>query len=73
MAKSQLMVALGILVEEAIHAKALNKPVELTGRRTALFKVDEVNLHATLGEESQSLSRVSALLPAEDLNFHRYR
>ena len=34
------------------------------------FEVDEMRLHAPLGEEAQRLAGVGVLLDAEDLNFH---
>src|SRR5690242_909688 len=71
-AQTELLKAFGFRIQQPIHAKPLDEPAELPGRRASLLKIHEVDLHTSLGEESQGLSRVSALLPAENLNFHRY-
>src|SRR3954470_6494605 len=71
MPKAELLVALGLAVDETIQPKFLDEAIQLTRRRRPLHQIDEVSLYAPLGEESKCFACVGALFHAEYLNFHR--
>jgi hypothetical protein len=66
----ELMVPLGISINEGLGSELLRKSVELTERRGSLGQIDEMSLYAPFGKEAKCLARIRVLLQAEDLNFH---
>src|SRR5690606_35974449 len=70
MSEAELGKALRAAVDQCGDAELLHEATQLTGRCSALGEIDEVHADASLGEESLCFPRCSALLRAEDLDFH---
>jgi hypothetical protein len=66
----ELLVSLGISINECVDSELLRKSIELTRRRRSLGEIDEMSFYAALGEEAQCLASVRVLLQTEYLNFH---
>jgi hypothetical protein len=69
--KTKRLEALRLPIDELLLAELLKEPAELTRRRRSLFKVDEMDLDATLFEEALGFADVGVILDAENLNFHK--
>ena len=70
MSQPELLETFRFPIDQCAHAEPLGKSFELPERRRSLTKIDEMRLHASLGEEAERLASVRVFLDAEDLYFH---
>lgn len=70
MSQPELLETFRFPIEQCAHAEPLSKSLELPERRRAFGEIDEMRLHATLGEEAERLTSVRVFFDAEDLYFH---
>ena len=70
MGQSKLGIPTCLAIDQRAYAELLREAVELPAGCRSFREIDEVGLHPPFGEESKRLSRVRALLRAENLNFH---
>ena len=71
MSQPKLIVALRITVDECLEAESLDEPLQLSLGDGPFHEIDEVRANPALRKEALGFARVSALLDAEDLYFHR--
>lgn len=60
----------GLAIDQCVDAELLSEPPEFSQRRWPFGKIDEMGLHAALGEKAKGLPRVRIFLDSEYLNFH---
>ena len=70
MNQPELLKTLRFSVDQCAHAESLGESFELPKRRSSLGKIDEMRLHASLGEEAKRLPSVGVFFDPEDLYFH---
>jgi uncharacterized protein len=68
--KAELVIPLGVAVDESVQAKALDESLQFRLRNRSLQQVHPVRADAPLGKEALRLTCIGALLHPEDLYFH---
>src|SRR5512133_500943 len=70
MSQPELLIPFRFTIDQSTHTEPLRESFELAERCRTLGKVNEVGLHAALGEEPECPTSSGVFLDAEDLSFH---
>lgn len=68
--KAELEKTPGVTIYQHARPEFVRKPRKLADRSRPYGEIHKMSLDAALGEKSECLSRFSALVRSEDLDFH---